>query len=156
MEPDVIQALGSMVAIEPAAWRDLNALRHLEQICFPKDVWPLLDLIGILTFPNVVRLKAVRDGEMIGFVAADIRRRERLAWIATIGVLPEYRGEGIGGALLRACEDQLEMPRVRLCVRASNQPAINLYRRFGYRRYDLWSRYYSDGEDAIVFEKHIG
>jgi ribosomal-protein-alanine N-acetyltransferase len=153
MEPEVIQAPGSSITIEPATWRDLNSLRKLEQICFPKDVWPLLDLIGILSFPNVVRLKAVTDGEMIGFVAADIRRKERLAWIATIAVLPEYRGRGIGGALLRACERQLDTPHIRLCVRASNEPAINLYRRFGYRRYDLWPRYYSDGEDAIVFEK---
>ncbi len=47
------------VAIEPATLRDLGALRHLEQVCFPKDAWPLLDLIGVLTFRGVMRLKAV-------------------------------------------------------------------------------------------------
>ncbi|HJW89242.1 MAG TPA: GNAT family N-acetyltransferase [Anaerolineales bacterium] len=149
-------APGSSVAIEPATWRDMNVLRNLEQVCFPKDAWPLLDLIGILAFPNVVRLKAVKDSQMIGFVAADIRLRERLAWITTIGVLPEYRGQRIGSALLRACEERLETPRIHLCVRASNEAAVRLYRRFGYRRYDLWRQYYSDGEDAIVFEKHLG
>ena len=141
--------------IEPATWRDLNSLRQLEQVCFPNDAWPLWDLIGVLTFPHVVRLKAMSDGQMVGFIAADIRRSEGLAWIATIGVLPEYRQQGIGTALLRACENRLVVPRIRLSVRASNGAAIRLYERLSYRRAGVWSRYYADGEDALVLEKYL-
>jgi ribosomal-protein-alanine N-acetyltransferase len=144
---------GSPVSIEPATWRDLNALRALEQVCFPQDAWPLLDLIGVLALPNVIRLKAQDDGKMVGFVAADIRRSQGLAWIATIGVLPEFRRRGIGAALLEACEARLNIPRIRLSVRASNSPAIRLYTRLGYHRYGSWPRYYSDGEDALILEK---
>ena len=144
---------GSPVSIEPATWRDLNALRALEQVCFPQDAWPLLDLIGVLTLPNVIRLKAQDDGKMVGFVAADIRRSQGLAWIATIGVLPEFRRRGIGAALLEACEARLDIPRIRLSVRASNHPAVRLYTRLGYHRYGSWPRYYSDGEDALILEK---
>jgi ribosomal-protein-alanine N-acetyltransferase len=153
LESDAREAPGSPARIEPATWRDLNALRYLEQVCFPQDAWPLWDLIGVLTLPNVLRLKAVVAGRMAGFVAADIRRWEKIAWIATIGVLPEYRGRRIAAALLDACVAQLHVARIRLCVRVSNQPAIRLYRRMGYQRIDLWKHYYSDGEDAIVFEK---
>ena len=67
-------APGSAAIVEPATWRDLNPLRSLEKICFPVDVWPLFDMIGVLTFPGVVRLKATQNGEMVGFIAADIRR----------------------------------------------------------------------------------
>jgi len=91
---------GSLATIQPATWRDMNSLRHLERLCFPKDAWPLLDLVGVLTLPNVVRLKAEADGLMVGFVAGDIRPSQHLAWIATIGVLPDYRGRGIGRRLL--------------------------------------------------------
>lgn len=146
-------APGSAATIEPATWRDLNALRHLGKVCFPLDFWPILDLLGVLAFPGVVRIKATRDEKMIGFIAADIRRSQNIAWIAILGVLPAYRRQGIGVALLRACEDQIHMPRIRLSVRASNQPAINLYTQFGYQRHGVWSRYYSDGEDALVLEK---
>ncbi|HLE51025.1 MAG TPA: GNAT family N-acetyltransferase [Anaerolineales bacterium] len=146
---------GSPAIIEPATWRDFNSLRHLEQVCFPNDAWPVWDLIGVLTFPNVVRLRAMSDGQLVGFIAADIRRSEGLAWIATIGVLPEYRQQGIGTALLRACEDRLVVPRIRLSVRASNGAAIRLYSRLGYQRSGVWSRYYSDGEDALVLEKYL-
>jgi ribosomal protein S18 acetylase RimI-like enzyme len=146
---------GSPAIIEPATWRDLNGLRQLEQICFPRDAWPLWDLIGVLTFPNVGRLKAVSDGQLVGFIAADIRRSEGQAWIATIGVLPEYRRQGIGTALLIACETSLVVPRIRLSVRLSNEPAIHLYSRLGYQRAGTWPRYYADGEDALVLEKDL-
>jgi ribosomal protein S18 acetylase RimI-like enzyme len=144
---------GSPVTIEPATWRDLNVVRTLEQICFPQDAWPLLDLIGVLTLPNVIRLKAQEDGKLVGFVAADIRCSQDLAWIATIGVLPEFRQQGIATRLLETCETRLEVARIRLSVRASNFTAIRLYTRLGYFRYGTWPRYYSDGEDALILEK---
>lgn len=139
--------------IEVASLRDLNALRRLEKECFPKDAWPLLDLIGILTFPNVVRLKAVQGALMLGFIAGDIRRSENASWIATVGVLPEYRRRGIGRMLLEACEQQLPFNTIRLCVRRSNRDAIQLYEQYGYVAMDQWPRYYQDGESALVMEK---
>lgn len=139
--------------ILPATWRDLNSVRRLEQVCFPRDAWPFLDIIGVLTLPSVIRLKAVGDGMIVGFVAGDVRRSERLAWIATIGVLPEYRGRGIGRALMQACEAQIPTPSIRLCVRFSNQAAIHLYESMGYAHVGRWGRYYQDGEDALVMEK---
>ena len=141
------------VAIEPASLRDLGALRHVEQICFPTDAWPLMDLIGVLTFPGVVRLKAVNGKQMVGFIAGDIRRLEGVAWIASVAVLPEFRSRGIGAALLQACEVQISVNRIRLCVRPSNDVAIMLYERFGYTKVGEWTRYYQDGESALVMEK---
>ena len=145
----------SVAIVEPATWRDLSSLRNLEQICFPLDAWPLWDMVGVLTFPGVVRLKATQDGEMAGFIAADIRRTENSAWITTLGVLPAYRRQGLATTLLRACEARLQVPRIRLSVRASNQPALRLYSQFGYKQHDVWSRYYSDGEDALVLGKSL-
>lgn len=153
MEPSQKTPPDGTVTIESASLRDLGTLRTIEKICFPKDAWPLLDLVGVLTFPGVVRLKAVKDGQMVGFIAGDVRRVEQIAWIATVGVLPEYRGQGIGAALLRACEAQIALSRIRLCVRPSNQVAIELYERFGYVRIGEWSKYYQDGENALVMEK---
>jgi ribosomal-protein-alanine N-acetyltransferase len=141
--------------IEAATWRDLNAVRHLEKVCFPQDAWPLLDVIGILTLPGVIRLKACLDGQVVGFVAGDVRKGEAIAWIATIGVLPEYRSQGIGSALLTACEQRLEVPTVRLCVRTSNRDAIRLYQHHRYQDIGKWERYYADGEDATVMEKKL-
>ena len=139
--------------IQPASIRDLGALRRLEHVCFDKDAWPLLDLIAVLTWPDVIRLKAVHDGEMIGFVAGDPRPPQGAVWIATLGVDPGYRRRGIGLALLQTCEAQVKLPRVKLTVRISNDPAISLYKKAGYRTVDIWKKYYNDGEDGLVMEK---
>jgi ribosomal protein S18 acetylase RimI-like enzyme len=139
--------------ILPANLRDLGGLRRVEQACFLKDAWPLLDLIAVLTWPEVIRLKAVEGGQMIGFIAGDPRPSEHLAWIATVGVLPEFQRRGIGRALLRECEKRLTQPRLRLCVRVSNEPAIRLYQQEGYLAVDTWREYYNDNENALVMEK---
>ena len=141
--------------IQPANWRDLNAIRKLEQVCFPKDAWPLWDIIGVLTLSNVVRFKAIAGEQLVGFIAADVRPNQNTAWIATVGVLPEYRQGGVGGALLQACEEHIQLPRVRLNVRVSNEAAIRLYRHNGYAQTGLWPGYYQDGEDAFIFEKEL-
>jgi ribosomal-protein-alanine N-acetyltransferase len=141
--------------IVPASILDLNALRKLEIESFDKDAWSLFDLIAVLTFPDVIRLKAVEDGRMVGFVAGDPRPRDGWGWIATIAVDPHYRRRGIGRALLRACEDKLSVPRSRLTVRISNQSAISMYEKEGYSTTDIWSGYYNVGEDCMVMEKHL-
>jgi ribosomal-protein-alanine N-acetyltransferase len=139
--------------ILPASLLDLSALRKLETACFEKDAWPFLDLLAVLSFPEVIRLKGVEDNQMIGFVAGDPRPRDGWAWIATIGVHPLYQRHGYGRILLRACEGQLNVPRIKLTVRMSNYGAIALYEQEGYRTTDIWKAYYDDGEDGVVMEK---
>lgn len=139
--------------IQTASLRDLNALRRLERECFDSDAWPVWDLFAVLVMPRLVRLKAVADDEMVGFVAGDPNRHEGAGWVITMGVLAAYRCRGIGAALLAACEEQLGMPRLKLCVRVDNAPAIHLYQRAGYCTVDIWRAYYARGEDALVMEK---
>jgi len=139
--------------IVTASILDLNALRKLENESFGKDAWPLLDLLAVLTFGEVVRLKAMEDDQMAGFVAGDPHPREGWGWIATIAVDPRYRRRGIGRALLHACEAKLGVPRSRLTVRISNEVAISMYKKDGYATTEIWNHYYNDGEDGMVMEK---
>ena len=141
--------------ILPASWRDYRAVRRLEKVCFGADAWPFPDVLGVLTLPNVVRLKAQAGSEVLGFVAGDLRRADGLGWIATIAVLPDYQRQGLGERLLLECERQLNVPRIRLTVRLGNTPAIRMYEKWGYRRADRWPNYYTGGEDALVLEKQL-
>ena len=137
----------------PASLSDLSQLGVLEKACFPQDAWPLIEQIAALTFPATVRIKAVHAGKMVGFVGGDIRRSRKTGWITTLAVLPAYRRQGIGEALLRACELALKMPLVKLSVRRTNLDAQMLYIKNGYHKVETWQRYYEGGEDAIVMEK---
>jgi ribosomal-protein-alanine acetyltransferase len=141
--------------IKTASILDLKNLQKLEKVCFQQDAWSLFDLVAVLSFPDVVRLKAVSGKKMIGFIAGDPRPSENLAWIATIAVLPEYQSQGIGMALLESCEQKLHHSRIRLCVRPTNQPALALYKHSGYQLIDKWKNYYNDSGDALVMEKII-
>jgi ribosomal protein S18 acetylase RimI-like enzyme len=146
---------GSGITIESATWRDLKDLFQLEKDCFQLDAWPLLDILGVLTIPQVIRLKAVDQEILVGFIAVDLRRSQKTAWIATLAVLPAYRKSGIGSTLLQICEGEVNLPRIRLSVRQSNQPAIQLYQKHGYQQIEVWKKYYKGGDNALVFEKVI-
>ena len=139
--------------IAPASLRDVKGLHELEKICFQLDAWPLLDVIGILTLPQIIRLKAVDDQIMAGFIGIDLRRAQEVAWIATLAVHPDYRRKGLAARLLELGEARTTLPRIRLSVRQSNYPAISLYERFGYQQVDTWKKYYRGGDDALVFDK---
>ena len=142
-----------MFKILQASLKDLKELHALEKACFEQDAWSYLDLIGVLTFPATVRLKAVKGEKMVGFIGGDIRSSKNTGWIITVGVLPDYRNQGIAKTLLERCEKELNMPLVKLCVRRSNTPAIQLYEKYGYKKVGIWEKYYSGNEDAFVYEK---
>ena len=146
---------GSGISILPATWRDLKAVHQLEKTCFQLDAWPLLDILGALTIPQIVRVKAQEEENLIGFIAADLRRAQASAWIATLAVLPGFRRSGIGSQLLESCEKGITLPLIRLCVRESNLPAIQLYLKHGYQQVDTWKKYYRGGNNALVFEKVV-
>lgn len=117
------------------------------------DAWPIFDLAGVLILPGIIRLKAVAEGQMAGFVAGDTGSSMGVCWISTIGVLQQFRHQGIGKALLGACEDKMAAPEIRLTVRKSNQAAIQMYTNSGYHILETWSNYYNGGEDGIVMRK---
>lgn len=139
--------------ILPTSWRDLGPLRVIEQECFKEDAWPLIDLIGVLTFPGIVRLKAMVAEKMVGFIAGDGTRGKQIGWITTVGVLNDYRKMGIGKALLFDCEALLPNPTIQLTVRKSNTAAIQMYLNSGYHQIEVWEGYYFGGEDGIVMQK---
>ena len=70
-----------------------------------------------------------------------------------------YRRCGRGGRIL---EDLLEIAeekgakRVFLEVRVSNAPAMSMYLKYGFCGLYARSRYYPDGEDALVMVKELG
>jgi ribosomal-protein-alanine N-acetyltransferase len=116
----------------------------------------------------------------LGLFLAEARREERIYLVArsghrvvgfagllfaltdghvtTIAVDPDHQGHGIGTRLLlvllrRAVARGAEA--VTLEVRASNQPAQALYRRFGFAPAGVRSGYYRDPvEDALVLWAH--
>ena len=76
------------------------------------------------------------------------------AHICTLGVHPDWRQRGVGELLLATmieAADGLGAHVVTLEVRVSNQPAQNLYTKYGFTQVGVRKGYYSDNnEDAYI------
>ena len=76
------------------------------------------------------------------------------AHIATIAVLPEYRGQGIARCLLVTALQEVIQRGFRIAtleVRSGNVAAQNLYHRFGFATVGVRPKYYRDNnEDALI------
>jgi ribosomal-protein-alanine N-acetyltransferase len=74
--------------------------------------------------------------------------------VTTIGVLPEYRGRGLGEVLFITMMEEAKRRNVTwvtLEVRVTNHSAQNLYRKYGFTIQGRRPRYYSDNnEDAFI------
>ena len=97
-------------------------------------------------------LVAQRDGAVVGFAgmlyAADDGH------VTTVATDPEHRRTGVATALLAGLAADARRrgaQAMTLEVRASNEAALALYRRFGFAPAGVRKGYYSDnGEDALV------
>ncbi len=92
------------------------------------------------------------EGKIAGYCGAWIVIDE--SHITNIAILPEYRGQKLGEALLRKMiEISISMGVIRMTleVRVSNAVAISLYEKLGFQKGGIRKRYYTDNqEDAYV------
>ncbi|MBR6941295.1 MAG: ribosomal protein S18-alanine N-acetyltransferase [Clostridia bacterium] len=77
------------------------------------------------------------------------------AYITNVAVLPGYRGNGIGRALLKAAVDGAQERNcdfITLEVRESNSVAIDLYKSLGFTEAGKRRNFYTKpDEDAIIY-----
>jgi ribosomal protein S18 acetylase RimI-like enzyme len=80
------------------------------------------------------------------------------AYIPTIEVVPEWRGRGVGGELLRRVEDSARGALAQwiwLHVDAENAAAIRLYEANGYRNEGREEDFYSLGRAGLIYGKPL-
>jgi ribosomal protein S18 acetylase RimI-like enzyme len=88
-------------------------------------------------FPAATWL-AMKGVEPAGTIQCTFHTDSGEAEIHNLGVGPDHRNCGLGSALLARCLAALTVAgcrRVFLDVTASNEPALRLYRKFGFRPY---------------------
>jgi len=88
------------------------------------------------------RVAFAEDGKPIGLALLAVRGEE--CWLGGMAVLKEYRGEGVGRELLDALVQnarKLRCRRMSLEVIVGNEPAYNLYRKYGFQEFRTLSCY---------------
>jgi ribosomal-protein-alanine acetyltransferase len=126
--------------------RDLPHIMRVERASFGKDAWPI-DVFEeyAIGFAQLF-LVAISGARTVGYSIAAVSRGS--GELASIAVLPRYRGRGIATSLLKATVRKLRRRGVRsiwLMVRTDNPDAIALYKRFGFARTATVRHYYEDG-----------
>jgi len=139
--------------------QDFDALYAIEEVCFQP---PLRFNRGymrqLIRQPDAATWIAEDGGRMSGFGVVEWAREtaEVVAYIETLEVLPEGRGKGVGGELLRRMEGSAWVAGASVCwlhVDRENAGAIRVYERFGYELVGKEKNYYGRGIAALVYAK---
>ena len=126
----------------------------LEKLCF-RDPWSEKSVASELENKLSLWLVAVEDGNAVGYVGSQTVIDE--SDMMNIAVHPDYRSRGIATALIVALVGELKKRGSRcltLEVRASNEPAIRLYRTMDFAEVGRRKNYYRNPrEDALILRK---
>lgn len=130
----------------------LPELLQIERACF-SNPWSAQSLSAALRDPDTVVVGTTDSaGRLIGYGA--LKRVLDDGYILNVGVLPAYRRQGAGAALVSALLAFAKTQRlafVTLEVRRSNAAAIALYQKFGFAAQGIRKNYYSRPvEDALL------
>lgn len=132
----------------------VSQIAALEQICF-SDPWSLNSIAGELHNPLSLWLVCEEDGVVQGYVGSQTVLGE--TDMMNIAVSPEARRRGIAQGLISALVEELKRRGshcLTLEVRASNIPAIALYKKLEFSQVGRRLNYYRNPkEDALILRK---
>ena len=145
------------VRIVPMTADHLDEVAELERICFSAP-WSRNMLAEELDNALSALLVALDDSDrVVGYAGVQVILDE--GYITNVAVRPECRRQGIAGKLLDVFLNFAEgnkLAFLTLEVRASNQAAIVLYGRHGFRSAGRRRNYYEHPrEDAIIMTREF-
>ncbi len=141
----------SGLAIQRLDLADVDAIDEIEQRSMPAP-WSRMMFVSEIAKPTSICLGAFVDDGLVAYV---IVSRYVDAWhVMNLVVAPENRRQGIATRLLNAVFESAGDDDTRgftLEVRVSNDAAIDLYERLGFRGQGVRRGYYTDNrEDALI------
>ena len=104
---------------------------------------------------NTTYIIAKEKEEVVGFAGISVCIDE--ATLNNIVVKKSCRGRGIGGELLESlidiCSD-LNLKTITLEVNTTNEHAIRLYTKCGFKNLGIRKKYYNNTQDAYIMTKY--
>ena len=164
MQEQVLRRVGDYT-IERCSRRDLEEVIEINKGALPEH-YPAFFFEELLDrFPE--SFLVARKDRVVGYVMCRIEyglsfvrklSLTRKGHIVSIAVKEGHRRKGLGRALM---EEAIKGLKARGCreayleVRVSNEPAISLYEKLGFRKESVIDGYYRDGEAAYLMVKDL-
>jgi len=149
--------------VRPMQTGDIPRVLQIAEGLFHAPHWPVSayeTAINQESEPRRIALVAEspESDAVVGFLVTSLVAGE--AELESIAVAADSQRHRCGGQLLvqlLAVLRELHVTRINLEVRASNQPALKLYRRQGFRETGRRVGYYADPvEDAVLMSLELG
>jgi ribosomal-protein-alanine N-acetyltransferase len=142
--------------IRQANINDAKDIHEIERLCFAEP-WSLDSVVHELSNnPRAFYIAAELDGQVVGYAGLWWMLDE--GHITNVAVRPGFRNRKIGEGIINVLIDFTVQEGIKhhtLEVRKSNEPAINLYTKFGFEVEGVRKGYYQDnGEDALIMWRH--
>lgn len=155
--------MNTELTIRPAERQDIPAIKSVAENAelFPPEM--LEDMISAYLdrSSNDVWFVALAGDRLVGFGFCEPERMTSGTWnLLAIGVLDDWRGRGVGAAMMRQLEDRLRATGERiLIVETLGTPAFertrSFYRTNGYVEEARIREFYEPGGDKVVYWKHL-
>lgn len=138
--------MGSELEIRQLNEEELEMVVRIQEAITQKPVsreWRNLLKLNF-SKPEGIDLVAVRDGEVVGYMHAQVRRGdfglEKSGWIEMFGVAPKVMGEGVGRALADASMKELEKRGIKdiyTAVRWDSGDILAFFKKIGFNLSDF-------------------
>jgi len=146
-----------MIAIISTSLEHVETIHAIEMESFA-DPWSINAIAYEISQKHSICLIAINEAKtVVGHIS--MRHIINEGHISNIAVLKAYRKQGIGALLLEALIKkaiEYKMIGLTLEVRVSNQAALSLYEKYGFRIEGYRKNYYaSPSEDAAIMWKKL-
>lgn len=154
--PRILQKLNEMPIISKMSENDIHEIAELEKACF-SEPWSENSLTEELT-NETARFYVLRDNEnLLGYIGANNICDE--VYITNVAVSENSRGKGYGkrlvNHLIKQCESENAL-FVTLEVRKSNENAIALYEKCGFKKVGERKNFYAKPtEDGLIYTLYL-
>ena len=154
--PAILERIQNAVSIREMTEEDIKEIAELEKECF-SEPWSENSLRDELA-NETARFYVLRDSEkLLGYIGANNICNE--VYITNVAVNSKCRGKGYGKILVKHLIKQSEAERaffITLEVRKSNENAIKLYEKCGFKLIGERKNFYSKPtEDALIYTYYI-
>lgn len=154
--PEILSKIKSTIIIRQMQESDIKEIADLEKVCF-SEPWSENSLRDELD-NETARFYVLRDSEkLLGYIGANNICNE--VYITNVAVNSTCRGKGYGKILVNHLIQQSELEKaffITLEVRKSNENAIALYEKCGFKLIGERKNFYSKPiEDALIYTYYL-